>query len=175
MRSTSPTKSVRFNGNVGNDDSKALIRRQPSEEEVPEQEKRRKPRQREPEADRLSGRERSLDENDGKRRRGKQRRWRSDTTGQQAHRGGQRDSGERRDGYQDGKRGKRSPGTRRPRASSPASDASDETVDLPDRFDKQGRKRPTRDVDPLTSRIEGMLAGQGRFGKLLQRFTDQAR
>jgi len=58
---------------------------------------------------------------------------------------------------------------RRHRSASPSS--SDETIVLPDRFDREGRKKPERGDDPLADRIQDLLGGQGTMGKLLYRFT----
>jgi hypothetical protein len=43
---------------------------------------------------------------------------------------------------------------RRHRDESPGSDGSDETIDLPPRFDEHGRKRPE---DPMADKLESVL------------------
>lgn len=69
-------------------------------------------------------------------------------------------------------KGRRSGGRRRARSQSAASDDSGETVVLPDRFDRDGRKKPERGDDPVAEKLEEILQGKGRMGRLLQRFTD---
>ncbi|KAK8206889.1 hypothetical protein M8818_004724 [Zalaria obscura] len=65
---------------------------------------------------------------------------------------------------------------RRHRSHSPASDgSSDETVDLPPRFDAQGRRVPDKGDDPLAYGIEellGGLGGKGGVGALLKGLLD---
>lgn len=55
-------------------------------------------------------------------------------------------------------------------AASPA--PSDETIDLPERFDKQGRKKPELGDDPVADRLDNILAGKGATGKLFGNFVD---
>jgi hypothetical protein len=55
-------------------------------------------------------------------------------------------------------------------AASPA--PSDETVDLPERFDKNGRKKPEPGEDPIADRLDNILAGKGTTGKLFGNFVD---
>jgi len=63
--------------------------------------------------------------------------------------------------------------SRRHRSASPASSRhSNETIVLPDRFDRHGRKKPERGDDPLVDKIQDLLSGRGTMGKLLQRFTE---
>lgn len=57
-----------------------------------------------------------------------------------------------------------------PRSPSPAH--SDETVDLPPRFDKDGRPKAQRGEDPIADKIEDFLAGKGSAGKLFKNLTD---
>lgn len=52
---------------------------------------------------------------------------------------------------------------RRARSASPASDDSGQTVDLPPRFDKDGRKKPERGDNQLADQIEAIV-GNGRMG-----------
>ena len=47
---------------------------------------------------------------------------------------------------------------------------SDSTEDLPDRFDRHGRKIPERGEDPLADKFEDLLGGKGSVGKLLKNF-----
>lgn len=67
----------------------------------------------------------------------------------------------------------RSRGDLRPRhrSASPPSVNSDDTIVMPDRFDRQGRKLPERGDDPLADKIQDILNGQGTVGKFFQRFT----
>ena len=64
--------------------------------------------------------------------------------------------------------------TRKPRPVSPA--GSEDTVDLPVRFDKDGRKKPERD-DPLADRFEDILKlASGRlFGNFKEGLRDDKR
>ncbi|KAF1985502.1 hypothetical protein K402DRAFT_413330 [Aulographum hederae CBS 113979] len=48
------------------------------------------------------------------------------------------------------------------------SSESDQTVDLPPRFDSDGRRR---DEDPIADTIEDLLSGRGHLGKMVHRFT----
>ena len=49
---------------------------------------------------------------------------------------------------------------------------SDETEYLPDRFDRDGRKKPERGDDPLADKIEDFLGGKGSAGKLFKNITE---
>jgi hypothetical protein len=49
---------------------------------------------------------------------------------------------------------------------------SDQTIDLPERFDKHGRKKPEPGDDPLADRLDKILAGKGATGKLFGNFVD---
>lgn len=49
---------------------------------------------------------------------------------------------------------------------------SDQTIDLPDRFDKYGRKKPEAGEDPLADRLDNIIAGKGATGKLFGNFVD---
>ena len=55
-------------------------------------------------------------------------------------------------------------------AASPA--PSDETIDLPERFDKYGRKMPEPGDDPLADRLDHILAGRGAAGMLFGNLVD---
>ncbi|MCJ1316437.1 hypothetical protein MMC15_001758 [Xylographa vitiligo] len=57
-----------------------------------------------------------------------------------------------------------------PRTPSPA--PSDETIELPARFDDKGRRKPERGDDPIADKIEEFLAGKGSAGKLFKNLTD---
>jgi len=57
-----------------------------------------------------------------------------------------------------------------PRSPSPAH--SDATIDLPPRFDKNGRPKTQRGEDPIADKIEDFLAGKGSAGKLFRNLTD---
>lgn len=48
---------------------------------------------------------------------------------------------------------------------------SDETIELPARFDSQGRKKTERGDDPLADKIEDMLDGRGFTGRLFRRLA----
>ena len=56
------------------------------------------------------------------------------------------------------------------RPTSPAE--SDATVDLPARFDNQGRKKTEAGDDPVADRIDEMLKGKGVGGRLFGNFVD---
>jgi hypothetical protein len=49
---------------------------------------------------------------------------------------------------------------------------SDQTIDLPERFDKHGRKKPELGEDPLADKLDNILAGKGTTGKLFGNFVD---
>ena len=53
-----------------------------------------------------------------------------------------------------------------------ASPASEETVDLPERFDKYGRKKPEAREDFLADKLEEFLNGEGAARKLFGNFAD---
>jgi hypothetical protein len=53
-----------------------------------------------------------------------------------------------------------------------ASPASDATVDLPERFDKYGRKKPESGEDLLADKLEAFLAGKGATRVLFGNFAD---
>ena len=53
-----------------------------------------------------------------------------------------------------------------------ASPASDETIDLPERFDSQGRKKAQPGEGFLADRLEGFLSGKGPARKLFGNFAD---
>ena len=57
-------------------------------------------------------------------------------------------------------------------SSSPAH--SDETVDLPERFDHHGQRVSSADEgkDPMMAKIEDLLNGKGAAGKLIKSLTD---
>lgn len=46
---------------------------------------------------------------------------------------------------------------------------SDVTVDLPERFDKDGRKKPERGEDPVADALEDLLSGKGPGGKYFKK------
>ncbi|KAF2151171.1 hypothetical protein K461DRAFT_279960 [Myriangium duriaei CBS 260.36] len=48
---------------------------------------------------------------------------------------------------------------------------SESTVDLPPRFDNEGRKMPERGDDPLTDKLNDILAGRGTAGSIFRRLT----
>ena len=52
------------------------------------------------------------------------------------------------------------------------SPASDDTVDLPERFDKQGRRKLVPGEDPLADKLEDILAGKGLGRRLFGNFAD---
>ena len=57
----------------------------------------------------------------------------------------------------------------------PSPTQSDSTVDLPDRFDKHGKKKLEEGKsggDPITDKIEQILSGQGTAGKLFKNITE---
>ena len=72
------------------------------------------------------------------------------------------------------RRSKRSSGhrDRRDDSRSPSPAHSDETIDLPTRFDPSGRKIPERGEDPISDKIEDFLSGKGSAGKLFKSLTD---
>lgn len=54
---------------------------------------------------------------------------------------------------------------------SPSPAHSDTTIDMPERFDQYGRRKPERGEDPLADTIEDLLSGKGAAGKLLGKLT----
>jgi hypothetical protein len=58
-----------------------------------------------------------------------------------------------------------------PRKDSPDSVNSSETVELPPRFDHEGKKVPERGEDPLADKIEDLLSGKGLAGGIFKRLT----
>lgn len=50
---------------------------------------------------------------------------------------------------------------------------SDETIDLPPRFDGQGRKKAERGEDLVADKIEDFLAGKGSAGKIFRDLTEK--
>jgi hypothetical protein len=64
----------------------------------------------------------------------------------------------------------RDPSTHR-RTGSPDSVNSTETVELPARFDQEGRKVPERGEDPLADKIEDLFSGKGLAGGIFKRLT----
>lgn len=57
------------------------------------------------------------------------------------------------------------------RTGSPDSVNSSETVELPPRFDPEGRKVPERGEDPLADKIEDLISGKGLAGGIFKRLT----
>jgi hypothetical protein len=49
---------------------------------------------------------------------------------------------------------------------------SDTTVDLPPRFDEEGRKKADRGEDPFADKLEDIIAGKGTAGKVFGNFVD---
>ena len=66
----------------------------------------------------------------------------------------------------------RSPRGHREGRRSPSPAHSDSTVELPARFDREGRKKPVRGDDPIADKIEDFLSGKGSAGKLFKNLTD---
>ena len=86
---------------------------------------------------------------------------------------------ERQDAYDsessvDDRRHHRSRGSRdrHEESRSPSPAHSDETIDLPERFDENGRRKPERSEDPIADKIEEFLSGKGSAGKLFKNLTD---
>lgn len=96
-------------------------------------------------------------------------------SGRRRHR---REKRERREGESEGATGERRgegrederSSNRHSRSKSPASDASGGTVELPPRFNEQGRKIPERGDDRIADNLEDFLNGKGTAGRLFQRF-----
>lgn len=51
------------------------------------------------------------------------------------------------------------------------SSSSEETIDLPPRFDQEGRKMDQRGEDPIADKIQDMLSGKGLAGGIFKRLT----
>lgn len=70
-----------------------------------------------------------------------------------------------------------SPRSHRRRASqndlfrSPSPTPSDATIDMPERFDQYGRRKPERGEDPLADTIDDLFRGNGAVGKFLENLT----
>ena len=80
-----------------------------------------------------------------------------------------------RDRHHRSKRSKRHQKSYHDDSRSPSPAHSDETIDLPERFDEYGR--PTKsereqEMDPLAAKIEDLLSGKGTAGKLIRSLTD---
>lgn len=56
--------------------------------------------------------------------------------------------------------------------STPSPAPSEETVDLPERFDEDGRPKPGTDENPLADTIQGFLGGKSSVGKMFLTLTD---
>lgn len=54
---------------------------------------------------------------------------------------------------------------------SPSPALSDTTIDMPERFDQYGKRKPQRGEDPLADTIEDLFSGKGAAGKLLGKLT----
>ena len=54
---------------------------------------------------------------------------------------------------------------------SPSPTHSDATVDLPDRFDKHGRRKPEKGDDPLADKIDEFLSGKGPAGSIFNKLV----
>lgn len=65
----------------------------------------------------------------------------------------------------------RSRSNSRTRSGSPSSISSGETIELPPRFDPNGRPVAQRGEDPLADTVEDFLAGRSSAGKIFQKFT----
>ena len=77
----------------------------------------------------------------------------------------------RRHSVSGGERDDSQAGSALPRRDTSPSASSDTTVDLPPRFDKQGRKIPERGDDPLVDRLNDFLGEGGPGGKWLERIV----
>lgn len=55
----------------------------------------------------------------------------------------------------------------------PSPAPSDATIDLPDRFDQYGRKKPEKGDDPLADKVEELLGGKGRGGRWLNKLMGE--
>ena len=77
----------------------------------------------------------------------------------------------RRHSVSGGERDASQAGAAQPRRDTSPSASSDTTVDLPPRFDKQGRKIPERGDDPLVDRLNDFLGQGGPGGKWLDRIV----
>jgi len=76
----------------------------------------------------------------------------------------------RHDDYDDYNHNGRPSSTRPHKKSSAVENDSDDTEDLPARFDNEGRRVPERD-DAVMEKIQDMLAGKGSAGNFLRRLT----
>ena len=81
------------------------------------------------------------------------------------------------DSSYDGHRSSRHKSDHRQRAArqdsrTPSPAPSDETVDLPERFDEQGRPKPATDEDPLVNTIQDFLGGKNSVGRMFLTLTD---
>lgn len=81
------------------------------------------------------------------------------------------------DSSHDGHRSARHQSDRRQRpprqdSRTPSPAPSDETVDLPERFDEEGRPKPETDENPLSDTIQEFLGGKGSVGKMFLTLTD---
>ena len=56
-------------------------------------------------------------------------------------------------------------------ARAPSPTPSDMTVDLPERFDQHGRRKPERGEDPWADKFEDFLNGKGVAGMFLEKLT----
>lgn len=54
---------------------------------------------------------------------------------------------------------------------SPSPTPSDATIDMPERFDQYGRRKPERGEDPLADTIDDLFLGNGAVGKFLNNLT----
>lgn len=81
------------------------------------------------------------------------------------------------DSSYDGHRSSRHKSDRRQRPArqdsrTPSPVPSDQTIDLPERFDEEGRPKPETNENPLANTIQEMLGGKGSVGKMLLSLTD---
>lgn len=130
-----------------------------------------------------TAREADLSSGDGERKRRRRRGYRDDDTqsdtdvmprrDQDVDRDRRRRSGRETDA--DPQRGGDSRDPRAPlqRHNTTGSVQSDSTVDLPPRFDEQGRKMPERGEDPFMDKINDIFAGRGTAGGLFRRLTGE--
>lgn len=103
---------------------------------------------------------------DGERRRRRRRRHRDRDRGAESD--GQTNSDDR---HRRRRRKHHDPVPPSDRRTSGDNGSSDETEDLPPRFDKDGRKVAERSEDPLADKIQDMLSGKGIAGGLFKRFA----
>ena len=71
----------------------------------------------------------------------------------------------------DDRRNRRS-GRHRVDSRSPSPASSEETIDLPDRFDQNGRRKAEKGDDPIAEKIQEILSGKGSAGKIFKNITD---